>query len=234
MKQNIFNHIKAVAFDLDGTLADTVGDLAAAGNAMRAALNMPPLDDSVLLSFVGDGIGRLVHRALTNDHASFAPQDLWEKGFALYAQYYAQNLCVKSQLYPQVADTLALLKTLKLPLAVMTNKSQVFANPLLKQLKIADLFSLIIGGDTLPEKKPSALPLLHICEVLNIAPENLLMVGDSKNDILAARNAGCPVVGVSFGYGKMDELVLSEETKPDCVINHFGELYDLLKNIQAA
>ena len=83
MKQNILNHIKAVAFDLDGTLADTVGDLAAAGNAMRAALNMPPLDDSVLLSFVGDGIGRLVHRALTNDHDSFAPQDVWEKGCAL-------------------------------------------------------------------------------------------------------------------------------------------------------
>ena len=234
MKENIFNNIKAVAFDLDGTLADTIGDLAAAGNAMRQALGMPPLDDSVLLSFVGDGIGRLVHRALTNDHASFAPQDLWEKGFALYAQYYAQHLCVKTQLYPQVADTLALLKTLQLPLAVMTNKSQVFANPLLQQLKIADLFSLIIGGDTLPEKKPSALPLLHICEVLNIAPENLLMVGDSKNDILAAKNAGCPVVGVSFGYGKMNELVQNDATKPNCVIDHFGQLYDLLQNIQAA
>ncbi|MBP5789859.1 MAG: phosphoglycolate phosphatase [Neisseriaceae bacterium] len=234
MNNKKFNNIKAVAFDLDGTLADTIGDLADSANAMRAALNMPPLDDSVLLSFVGDGIGRLVHRALTNDHDSFAPQDLWEKGFALYVQYYAQNLCVRTQLYPQVADTLALLKTLKLPLAVMTNKSQVFAKPLLEQLKIADLFSLIIGGDTLPEKKPSALPLLHICEVLNIQAENLLMVGDSKNDILAARNAGSPVVGVSFGYGKMDELVLSEETKPDCVIHHFGQLYDLLKNIQTA
>ena len=234
MNQNIFNNIKAVAFDLDGTLADTIGDLANAANAMRAALNMPPLDDSVLLSFVGDGIGRLVHRALTNDHDSFAPQALWEQGFALYVQYYAQNLCVRTQLYPQVADTLALLKTLKLPLAVMTNKSQVFAKPLLEQLKIADLFSLIIGGDTLPEKKPSALPLLHICEVLHIAPENLLMVGDSKNDILAAKNAKAKSVGVSFGYGKMNQLVLNEETKPDYVINHFGQLYDLLKNIQAA
>ncbi|MBR3482733.1 MAG: HAD hydrolase-like protein, partial [Neisseriaceae bacterium] len=67
-----------------------------------------------------------------------------------------------------------------------------------------------------------------ICEVLNIAPENLLMVGDSKNDILAAKNAGCPVIGVSFGYGKMNELVQNEETKPDYVINHFGQLYNLL------
>ncbi|MBO7555333.1 MAG: HAD-IA family hydrolase, partial [Neisseriaceae bacterium] len=90
------------------------------------------------------------------------------------------------------------------------------------------LFSIIIGGDTLPEKKPSALPLLHICEVLNIAPENLLMVGDSKNDILAAKNAQAKSVGVSFGYGKMDELVKFNETKPDIVINHFGELYNLL------
>ena len=87
MNQNIFNNIKAVAFDLDGTLADTIGDLANAANAMRAALNMPPLDDSVLLSFVGDGIGRLVHRALTNDHDSFAEQALWEKGFDGFAGF---------------------------------------------------------------------------------------------------------------------------------------------------
>lgn len=229
MSNNIFQSIQAVAFDLDGTLVDSIGDLAASANAMRCALNMPPLSQDVLLSFVGDGMARLVHRALTNNHEELAEQSLWEKGFELYVRHYAEHSTDNTRLYKHVADTLALLKTLNLPLAVITNKSQIFAQPILEKLGVAKEFSIIIGGDTLPEKKPSALPILHVCELLRIEPINMLMVGDSINDILAARNAKSKVVGVSFGYGNMEKLSNNPETRPDAVIQDFGQLYDLLK-----
>lgn len=227
---NLFDDIKAVAFDLDGTLADTAGDLADAANSMRHSLNLPPLKEEVLLSFIGDGIGRLVHRALTDSHDSFAEHKLWEKGFSLYVKHYAAHITDRSKLYPQVADTLALLKIRQLPLALVTNKSIIFAKEVVKNLKIDQYFSLMIGGDSLSEKKPSAIPLLHVCESFNIQSNQLLMVGDSINDILAARNAQAKVIGVSFGYGNMQKLAQDENTRPDKVISNFGEIYNLLNN----
>lgn len=221
--------IQAVAFDLDGTLVDSIGDLAASCNAMRQALDLPLLEESVLLSFVGDGIGRMVHRALTNDHESLAEQSLWEKGFALFVRHYMEHLTDRTRPYPQVEDTLGLLKTLHLPLAVITNKSERFAAMILRQLGLEDEFSLLIGGDTLPEKKPHALPLLHACENFGIAPEHLLMVGDSRNDILAAKNAGCVSCGVMFGYGRMEELIRQPETTPDFTVHHFIDIYQTIK-----
>lgn len=131
--------------------------------------------------------------------------------------------------YPQVVDTLGLLKTLGLPLAVVTNKSERFARAILKNLELADIFSLLLGGDSLPEKKPAALPLLHVCEAFAIAPEKLLMVGDSRNDILTARAAGTKVVGVDFGYGDMTALAADEATRPDAVVAHFVDIYHLLQ-----
>lgn len=229
MTEPLFAEIEAVAFDLDGTLVDSVADLADAANAMRRELGIAPLQEAVLLSFIGDGIGRLVHRALTNDHESLADNDLWEKGFALFVRHYAENLTVRTRAYPQVVDTLGLLKTLGLPLAVVTNKSERFARAILKNLELADIFSLLLGGDSLPEKKPAALPLLHVCEAFAIAPEKLLMVGDSRNDILTARAAGTKVVGVDFGYGDMTALAADEATRPDAVVAHFVDIYHLLQ-----
>ncbi|MDO5686606.1 MAG: phosphoglycolate phosphatase [Neisseria sp.] len=225
-----FADIQAVAFDLDGTLVDSVADLANSANAMRAALAMPPLPQEVLLSFIGDGMARLVHRALCGDHHSLADEALWARGFDLFVRHYALHLTDLTRPYPQVRDTLALLKTLHLPLVVITNKNERFARDILKNLELADEFSLLIGGDTLPEKKPSALPLLHTCQVLNIAPENLLMVGDSRNDILAARAAGAAVIGVTFGYGDMAALDADAATRPDATVSAFVEIYRLLRD----
>lgn len=216
--------IQAVAFDLDGTLVDSIPDLAAAANAMREHLQLPPLEEVRIQSHVGDGIASLVHRVLTDDRDGQAHNQLWEKAFTFFVQYYREHIADLTCAYPGVVDGLALLRALKLPLVVITNKSERLAIPLLQELELFGQFSMVIGGDTLAEKKPSALPLQHVCQVLNIDTANLLMVGDSRNDILAARNAGSPVAAVSYGYEEVEHL------GADVVINSLAELYDLIKN----
>jgi len=218
------SHIRAVAFDLDGTLADTIPDLAAAANAMRLHFDLAPLLAERIQSHVGDGIASLVHRALTDERDGQAPIETWQAGFAFFVKYYHEHLCDYSRLYLGVEAGLDLLRARQLPLVVITNKSERFAVPLLQQLGLADRFSLILGGDSLPEKKPSALPLLHACEVLGIKPNELAMVGDSANDVLAARAAGSVAVAVSYGYGDAAKL------QADAVIGNLAELYDLMKN----
>ncbi len=217
-------HLKAFAFDLDGTLTDSIADLAAAANRMRAALGMPPLEPSRIQSHVGDGIASLVHRALTDERDGVADPALWEQGYTLFVTEYAAHLCDHTRLYPGVLDGLQLLKTLQLPLAVVTNKSERLAVPLLQKLGIADLFSLVIGGDTLAEKKPSGLPVRHAAEVMGVEPTQLGMVGDSVNDVKAARAAGAVAVAVSYGYEDVATL------EADVVVDSLAQLYDLMKN----
>ena len=122
-----------------------------------------------------------------------------------------------------------MLKSLGIPLVVITNKNEILAVELLKQLGLADYFSLILGGDSLPEKKPSPLPLQHAAEVLGIDPANMIMVGDSRNDIIAAKAAGCLSVGVTFGYGDMTLLSQDKATKPDWIIGSLPEIYENLR-----
>ena len=222
-------HVQAVAFDLDGTLCDSVPDLAAAANATRAQMGLPPLPQHSVESYVGDGLANLVHRVLTDKRDEAAPQNEWEQGFSFFIRYYRDHLSDFTRPYPETEAGLILLKTLGIPLVVITNKNEMLAVELLKQLGLADYFSLILGGDSLAEKKPSPLPLLHAAEVLNINPVDMLMVGDSANDILAAKAAGCLSVGVTFGYGDMQELVHNPATKPDWLIGSLPEIYENLR-----
>lgn len=220
-----FDNIKAIAFDLDGTLVDTLPDLIAAANAMRAEQGLAPLPAERVREHVGDGIASLVHRALTDARDGRATDEQWQQAFRFFVGYYREHLTDHSQIYPGVLTALGLLRALKLPLAVVTNKSERLAEPLLRELKMADDFALLIGGDTLPEKKPSALPLAHTCELLGVKPADLLMVGDSANDVAAARAAGCPVVLVGYGYGDAAAL------DADLVIDDLGRLYDLIRPV---
>ena len=112
---------------------------------------------------------------------------------------------------------------------VITNKNEVLAAELLKQLNLDGYFSLVLGGDSLTEKKPSPLPLQHAAEVLGIDVANMLMVGDSKNDIIAAKAAGCFSVGITFGYGDMTLLSQDKATKPDLLIRALPEIYENLQ-----
>lgn len=222
-------HVQAVAFDLDGTLCHSAPDLIASGNAMRAHLGMDKLPDAQIESYIGDGVGKLVHRVLTATREEDAAPELWEKGFVFFMRYYRDHLSDFTRPYPGTEDGLALLKTLGIPLVVITNKTEILAVELLKQLGLADYFSLILGGDSLPEKKPHPQPLLHAADVLGIAPENMMMVGDSVNDILAAKAAGSFSVGVTFGYGDMSLLSQEAATKPDWLIGALPEIYDSLR-----
>lgn len=215
--------IKAIAFDLDGTLINTLPDMLAAANAMRQQLDLPSLPAERISSYIGDGIASLVHRALSDQIDGTVNAADWARGFQAFVSHYRANLCVDSTVYPGVTTALGLLKARQLPLAVITNKSARLATPLLQHLGLADDFSLILGGDSLTEKKPSPLPLLHTCQVFNIAPAELLMVGDSKNDLLAARAAGCPVALVSYGYADVGKL------GADLVLDSIEALYTLLQ-----
>ncbi|WP_038327635.1 phosphoglycolate phosphatase [Kingella kingae] len=222
-------HIQAVAFDLDGTLVDSVPDLAASANAMRQAMQLPELPRDVVQSYVGDGISVLVHRALTANHNGKADLATWEQGYSLFVRHYALNIANAARPYPETEAALGLLRSLELPLAVVTNKSEMLAVKLLKDLQLNDYFSIVVGGDTLPERKPSPEPLLYVADVLGVAPENMLMVGDSHNDMLAAKSAGCPSVGVAFGYGDTAELSRHADTKPDYVVQSLVQIYEQIK-----
>ncbi len=205
-----------------------MADLAAAANHMRTELSLTPLDDATITAYVGDGISTLVHRCLTDSVDQEADEGLWQQGFTLFIQHYYAHLTDLTQIYPNVLTGLELLKNEGYPLVVITNKSERFAIKAIHDLGMSDYFSLIIGGDTLPEKKPSAEPILHACAVLNIEPAQLVMVGDSGNDILAAKAAGTPVIGVNYGYEDMYELSQNEATKPNLVIEKLTQLFDFL------
>ena len=215
-------HIQAFAFDLDGTLIDSVPDLAAAANAMRHTLGLPSLPQEQLLGFVGDGISVLTHRALTGSQTDEAETELWEKGYTLFMQHYNEHVTDHTIIYPDVIDGLKLLKQAGFPLIIITNKVEFLATKALKNLGLLDYFSLVIGGDTLPEKKPSALPLQHVAEVLNIEVSEIAMVGDSKNDVLSARNAGTTAIGVTYGYEDIHAY------QPDITVDGLSQIYDIL------
>lgn len=198
--------VKAVMIDLDGTLLDTIPDLAAAANMMLEELGRPALDESLIRTFVGKGIPRLVERSLTGSLEGAADSSLFESALPIYERCYAAVNGRHTVIYPGVIDGLERMREQGFPLACVTNKSDRFTQPLLEHMKLADYFSLVVAGDTLPKKKPDPLPLLHACRGFGIAAGAMLMIGDSQNDALAARAAGCPVFCVPYGYNEGQDV----------------------------
>ena len=222
--------IRAIAFDLDGTLCHTLPDLVAAANASRAHMGLPPLPDATIESYIGDGIPRLVHRVLTNsrDGDADAPPAEHAEAYRYFTAYYLEHLSDKTRPYPQVPETLAALQQRGLALAVITNKNETHAKQLLADLDLARYFAHIYGGDSLPEKKPSPLPLTSTAAAFGVAPHEMLMVGDSANDILAGKAAGCPTVAVTYGYADVRALQQDPATRADYLIERFDELLNLI------
>ncbi|MBN9430313.1 MAG: phosphoglycolate phosphatase [Burkholderiales bacterium] len=194
--------IRAVIIDLDGTLLDTIPDLAAASNAMRVDLGLPPLSQQTIARYVGKGAEILVHRALTDSLDGRVAAEHFERGMAAFHHHYERENGRHARLYPGVAEGLAAMRALGLRLACVTNKPQQFADPLLVRAGLAPYFELTLGGDALPRRKPDPLPLLHVGERFGAPPAQTLMIGDSSNDARAARAAGMPVLVVPYGYNE--------------------------------
>ncbi len=204
----------AVVLDLDGTLLDTLGDFAAAVQGMLSAMDLPAaaqgLSHADIEPMVGKGSEHLIRSALAHvlqGHASHQPFDataeverLYASAWQAYQACYARINGMNAQVYPGVDQALARLARLGLPAACLTNKPVGFARVLLERKGLLPAFAQVFGGDSFERKKPDPLPLLKTCEALGTLPHRTLMVGDSVNDALAARAAGCPVVLVSYGY----------------------------------
>lgn len=187
--------------DLDGTLADTIPDLAVAANAMLREIGRPGLDVELIRTFVGKGIPKLVERTLAAA-AGGVPADAMQRALPVFERCYAEVNGRHSVVYPGVTEGVQAMRDMGLPLACVTNKSGSFTTPLLEQLGLARHFAQVIAGDTLPQKKPDPAQLLHACRGFGIVPGEMLMIGDSGNDAEAARAAGCPVFCVPYGYNE--------------------------------
>jgi len=218
-----FINKKAILFDLDGTLVDSAPDLALAVNHMLETLGRETYESDTIRSWVGNGAQTLVKRALCGSSVvdDNTDPELLADALDLFLGYYAKNLCVETTTYPNVSDTLESLKAQGYRLVLVTNKPFDFIKPLLDGLELTELFEYYIGGDSLSKRKPDPLPLLHVCERLDLHPTECLMIGDSKNDILAANAAGMQSIGVSYGYNYGEAISIY---RPDHVVNDFSEI----------
>ncbi|MEN4053287.1 MULTISPECIES: phosphoglycolate phosphatase [Sulfurimonas] len=223
-----FTDKELLIFDFDGTLIDSVPDLADALNKMLTQINKEPFEEDTIRYWVGNGAQTLVKRALLgkNDISDFQEDTEFTQALSLFLSLYKEMLCNKTVMYDGVAQTLQKLKADGYRLTIVTNKPYDFIEPILERLGLSGLFELLLGGDSLPEKKPSPLPLLHICEKLAVAKERTLMIGDSKNDILAAKNAGVESIAVSYGYNYGEDI---RTYHPSAVIDTFADLTTLLE-----
>ena len=218
-----FSNKKLVIFDLDGTLINSAPDLALAVNYMLKTLNRDTFDEEVIDGWVGNGALKLVQRALSGDRIVNDRLDdtATDEALKIFLDYYGKNLCHATVPYPHVTSTLYTLKERGYRLAIVTNKPHTFVEPILQGLGLDGLFELILGGDSLPQKKPDPAPLLHVCTKLGVTVEESVMVGDSKNDLLAANASHMHSVGVTYGYNYGEDIRIY---KPDIVIDDFADI----------
>ena len=222
--------IAAVMIDLDGTLLDTVPDLAAAAERMLAALGLPARTQEEIRSYIGKGLPNLVRRCLAASAGAARVEALQAEALALYYGYYAEESGRRTSVYPGVLEGLEQFRAMRLRLACVTNKAERFTLPLLEQKGLAHWFELVVSGDTLARKKPDPMQLTHICAAFALAPAEVLLIGDSANDALAARAAGCPVLCVSYGYSEGGDV---HNLGCDAIVESLSEAADILQRIRS-
>ena len=217
--------LKLALLDLDGTLVDSVPDIAYCVDEMVAQLGLPHRGEARVRDWVGNGIERLVKRSLVGRLEGEPDPTLFTQAYALFQELYATHTSARSVLYPGAREGLDYLKARGARLGCITNKATRFTEPLLRDLGIIDDFALIICGDTLAKKKPDPLPLRHAAERFAVDASEALFIGDSISDVQAARAANFPVVCVSYGYNHGQDIATA---KPDAVIHSLAELPELL------
>ncbi|WP_035344647.1 MULTISPECIES: phosphoglycolate phosphatase [unclassified Dickeya] len=219
-----FDAVRGIAFDLDGTLVNSAPGLAHAVDMALGALSLPHAGEARVATWIGNGADVLVERALRWAGVEPTPQQIHDTR-TLFDKYYARSVESGSLLYPGVQETLSPLAARGFRLAVVTNKPTPFVAPLLDALGIGEYFSLVLGGDDVAQKKPHPAPLYMVLGKLGLHAHELLFVGDSRNDIQAARAAGCPCVGMTYGYNYGEAITLSH---PDAVLERFTDLLPLV------
>lgn len=219
-----------VLIDVDGTLVDSVPDLAYCVDEMLKQLGMPVHGEAKVREWVGNGVERLTRRALIGQLDGEPEEALFEKAYPIFLELYADNTSKRSKLYPGVKEGLNYLKQAGYRLGCVTNKAEQFTVPLLKDLGVHDYFEIVVSGDSLPENKPDPMPLLHVAEFFGVKPEQSLMIGDSVSDVKAARAAGFQIVCMSYGYNHGMDI---RDAHPDAVMDSMAELPELLDKAAA-
>jgi phosphoglycolate phosphatase len=213
-----FNY-QCVLFDLDGTLVDSRADIISSVQLTLAELDLPSLDATEIMHFVGEGARLLVERSLRASARRDPSELAIDKAFEILGKHYRLHLLDTTRPYPGVRSTLEAMAPI--PKAVVTNKPFDFSVRLLEGLGLKQHFASIVGGDTLESRKPSPEPLLEALRQCQREPEECLMVGDSRLDIEAGREAGVTTCGFTSGFRGRREL---EEAGATLMIDHFGEL----------
>ena len=214
-----------VLVDVDGTLVDSVPDLAFCVDAMMNRLGMPERGEKRVRHWVGNGVERLVKRALVNQLDGEPDEALYARALPVFEALYRDNTSKRSCLYPGVQEALDFLQTTGVRIGCVTNKASQFTLPLLKDLGVDDYFEIVICGDMVERKKPDPQPLLMAAEQLETGPQASMMIGDSMSDVNAARAAGFQIVCMSYGYNHGEDI---RDYDPDAVVDSMAEISDIV------
>ncbi len=220
-------NISAIVIDLDGTMLHTAPELAESANRMLRDMGRAVVSQDLLMSYIGNGIHWLVKRALTGDMHAEPDAALFAKALPIYEKHYSE-LLLQSKPFNGVIEGLDAMKAAGFRLGCITNKLASYTEPLLKGIGLAKYFEIVLSGDTLPEKKPHPMPLLHAAKFFGVPIEQLLLVGDSLSDAQAARAAGCPIICVPYGYNHGEPV---ESLNVDAVIPDLTAVLPLIKRI---
>ncbi len=221
---------RAFIFDLDGTLVDSGLDIAQAANFTRVHFGQPELPVETVKSYVGDGVAVLLQRALGHDYYSGqtgiaglpVSDTMLSDGLAVFADHYGRHLLDNTRLYPGVLEMLA--RYQRIPLHVATNKPRIFTDAILKGLHLDGAFRKVVGGDEPSARKPDPAHLAMALEGLNVDPGEVVVVGDSPNDIEAAKGLGAISVGCTYGLVSPG---IVRSSNPDHIIENIGDLNGL-------
>jgi phosphoglycolate phosphatase len=213
--------VQAIIFDLDGTLVDSAEDLRAALNKLLSELKLRPIEAVEIKGMIGDGVLKLVERALVAANGDPAQADFLLPRFLAI---YQANPAALTRCYPGVLETLDTLRRRGFRLAVVTNKPVFATKKILEALSLAEFFPVVVGGDSLPQRKPDPAQLLEAARQLGVNVDETLMVGDNIHDVEAAHAAGMRCVAVSYGYHHRPP----SEFNADHLIDRFGELPPLV------
>jgi phosphoglycolate phosphatase len=214
-----------IIFDFDGTLVDTKDDIAASVNALRARQNLPPVSTATVVGWVGDGAPVLVARALGVPEKEAGTSERAAEGLTFFREHYPAHMLDRARPYPGVAETLEALSAAGRTLAVVSNKPEAMCVRMLDGLGLARFFTDVLGGDSLPVKKPDPAPVRHVLERHGVEPARAALVGDGAQDMLAGRAAGVTTVAALYGFRSREELL---PTRPDHWIGSAPDLLELL------